>query len=149
MPRPRSPNRDKAFDIWLESLGTKPLKDIATELGATDPQIRKWKNQDKWNNRMNSNVTKRTGAPKENQNAAGNQSDTPIGNTNAEDDMKQEDLPLVLNIKDLMEIMRISRDKAYEFTRRKDFPVIRQGSRIIIPRDAFFKWLNEDALKRD
>ena len=48
MPRQRSPNRDKAYQLWQESGGSLLLKDIAAQLGVSESQIRKWKNQDKW-----------------------------------------------------------------------------------------------------
>lgn len=48
MPRTRSPNRDKAYQLWQESDGAMLLKDIAAQLGVSESQIRKWKNQDKW-----------------------------------------------------------------------------------------------------
>ena len=48
MPRARSPARDKAKELWLESGKKKLLKDIASELGVSEVQIRKWKNQDEW-----------------------------------------------------------------------------------------------------
>lgn len=48
MPRPRSPNRDKAKVLWLESGKSRLLKDIAEELGVSETQVRKWKNQDQW-----------------------------------------------------------------------------------------------------
>lgn len=57
MARARSPNRDKAYKLWKASNGSKPLKDIAAELGVTDMQVRKWKNQDKWSMEGNGNVT--------------------------------------------------------------------------------------------
>lgn len=47
MARVRSPNRDKAKQIYLNSKGSLKLKDIAKELGVKDSQIRKWKSQDK------------------------------------------------------------------------------------------------------
>ncbi|PCN44771.1 hypothetical protein B9C88_08720 [Brevibacillus laterosporus] len=47
------------------------LKDIAEQLGVSDSQIRKWKNQDQWEAKLNSNVTKRVGAPEGNKNAVG------------------------------------------------------------------------------
>jgi uncharacterized protein YjcR len=56
MPRARDPNRDKAYEIWKESKGKKLLKNIAAELGVSDSQIRKWKSQDKWEQK-NGNVT--------------------------------------------------------------------------------------------
>lgn len=57
MPRERSPKRDLAYQLWLESKQKKKLKDIAEELGVSESLVRKWKNQDKWN----SNVTKSKG----------------------------------------------------------------------------------------
>lgn len=86
MPRARSPKRDEAHQMWLASDGKMKLKDIAAELGVSETQVRKWKNQDKWNgnvtNQMNGNVTKRKpGAPKGNKNAVGH--GAPKGNQNA------------------------------------------------------------------
>lgn len=80
MPRARDPNRDKAKELYLESDGKMLLKDIAEQLGKSDSQIRKWKNQDKWDNHLKGNVTnqskgnvtKQSGAPKGNKNAVGN-----------------------------------------------------------------------------
>lgn len=48
LPRSRSPNRDKAKQLYLESDGDIKLKDIADQLGIKDSQVRKWKSQDKW-----------------------------------------------------------------------------------------------------
>lgn len=48
MARPRSPNRDKAFQLWENSGRKRKLKDIAEKLGVSEEQVRKWKNQDKW-----------------------------------------------------------------------------------------------------
>lgn len=88
MPRQRSPKRDMAFRLWLDSGKTKKLKDIAAELEVSESQIRKWKNQDDWNgnvtNKAKSNVTKRRGAPKGNKNATGNDGGAPLKNNNAE-----------------------------------------------------------------
>lgn len=84
MPRARSPKRDEAYRIWLDSGGKKKLKDIASDLGVSETQIRKWKNLDKWNgnvtNQSKGNVTKRKrGGQPGNHNATG-----PPGNKNAE-----------------------------------------------------------------
>lgn len=91
MARQRSPDRDKAKQMWLKSGGKMLLKDIAAALGVGDTQIRKWKNQDSWEadlnsnvtNESNSNVTNRKGAPKGNKNAVGNKGGAPKGNQNA------------------------------------------------------------------
>ena len=72
MARPRNPKRDEAFQMWLDSKGKMLLKDIAEQLELSDTQIRKWKNQDKWDDQFKGNVTKRSrGAPAGNSNAKG------------------------------------------------------------------------------
>lgn len=86
VPRARSPKRDEAMRIWLSSNGQKKLKDIAAELGVSETQIRKWKNQDKWNGNVTKqakgNVTKRKrGGQPGNKNAVGH--GAPQGNQNA------------------------------------------------------------------
>lgn len=66
MARPRSPGRDKARRLWLESGKSRLLKSIAEELQVSEEQVRKWKNQDKWDKvtlpNGNSNVTKQKGS---------------------------------------------------------------------------------------
>lgn len=88
MARPRSPNRDKAFQLWMDSGRKRRLKDIAEELGISEEQVRKWKNQDKWEKvtlpNAKSNVANHKGAPPGNRNAAGNKGGAaPLGNKNA------------------------------------------------------------------
>ncbi|MCK6164042.1 terminase [Bacillus pumilus] len=95
MARPRNPKRDQAFQLWKKSNGTRLLKDIAEELECSQTLIRKWKNQDSWDEKLNGNVTKpkektngnvtkRPGAPKGSKNARGNKGGkAPPGNQNA------------------------------------------------------------------
>ncbi len=63
MPRARSPKRDEAYKMWLDSGKKKKLKDIASDLGVSESQVRKWKNLDQWKgnvtNQSKGNVTKR------------------------------------------------------------------------------------------
>jgi phage terminase small subunit len=58
MPRERSPSRDKAKEMYLNSNGGMKLKDIAAELGVLDTQIRKWKSTDKWDNELKGTLPK-------------------------------------------------------------------------------------------
>lgn len=94
MARKRDPRRDEAKVVWINSKGSKPLKDIATEFGVSDSQIRKWKSIDKWSDDLisnvtikKSNVTNKKGAPKGNKNAVGapgnSRASPPKGNKNA------------------------------------------------------------------
>lgn len=48
MPRARSPERDLAYQLWLDSGKKKKLKEIAAELGVSEDLVSKWKRQDKW-----------------------------------------------------------------------------------------------------
>lgn len=66
MARERSPARAEAEKLYLDSKGTMKLVDIAAKLNLKDSQIRKWKSQDKWDDKLkgalpksNSNVTNR------------------------------------------------------------------------------------------
>ncbi|MDQ0719795.1 uncharacterized protein YjcR [Paenibacillus sp. W4I10] len=90
MARERSPERDKAKLMWLESGRKMMLKDIAAALSVGETQIRKWKSQDGWAAELNSNVTiepisnvTKRGAPKGNKNAFGNRGGAPPGNKRA------------------------------------------------------------------
>lgn len=91
MARPGDPRRDEAFRLWKESDGARLLKDIADELGVTSSTIRKWKANDKWEDKFKGSAPKlnrsaplRSGAPKGNKNAKGNKGGkAPTGNQNA------------------------------------------------------------------
>ena len=61
MPRQRSPNRDKAKTMYIDSKGKMLLKDIAAQLDVKDTQVRKWKSQDKWDEELKGNVTNQKG----------------------------------------------------------------------------------------
>lgn len=89
MPRQRSPKRDLAYRLWLESDKKRKLKDIAAELEVSESQVRKWKNQDNWKgnvtNKVKGNVTKRRGGQPGNKNAVGGAGGAaPLNNNNAE-----------------------------------------------------------------
>ena len=54
-----------------------------------------------------------------------------------------EDLPLMLTVPEVGEALGISRASAYELVHSKDFPSIRIGTRIIVPKDKLIAWINE------
>lgn len=57
MPRQRSPSRDEAKRMYLDSKGKMLLKDIAKAVGKQDTQIRRWKSLDHWDEELKGNVT--------------------------------------------------------------------------------------------
>lgn len=48
---------------------------------------------------------------------------------------------MTLTVSDLQQALGCGRRQAYELVNRQGFPVIRLGKRILIPRDAFLRWL--------
>jgi uncharacterized protein YjcR len=76
--RERSPNREKAFEIYKEHNGKITSKEIAEILNEKLNNINSWRTQDKWSKKFN-----KIGAPYGNANAAGNCSGgAPKGNLN-------------------------------------------------------------------
>ncbi len=52
-----------------------------------------------------------------------------------------EDLPLILDIEHIQNIMGISRAKAYALVHEAGFPLIRNGRLLKVSKRMFFKWL--------
>lgn len=90
MPKSRSPNRDKAFEIYKEHDGTIENRRIAELLQISEKTISGWKCKDAWGNKLNGvlrssirSTPKEKGAQPGNQNAAGHGGTGPPGNKNA------------------------------------------------------------------
>lgn len=88
MARVRSPNRDKAFEIYKESSGNIANREIAKILDISEKTISGWKVKDKWNEKINGvlQTEKRSTPLKRNKGGQpGNKNATgPPGNKNAE-----------------------------------------------------------------
>lgn len=83
MARERSPERDKARQLWLDSDGQMSPKEVAEAVGVKPEQVRKWKSVDRWQAALEEQQPKRKrGGQPGNKNAAG--AGAPIGNKNAE-----------------------------------------------------------------
>jgi predicted DNA-binding transcriptional regulator AlpA len=50
------------------------------------------------------------------------------------------DLPLMLRMTDVREILGVSKPIAYGLVKHPDFPALRFGKAIRVPRDRFFAW---------
>ena len=53
MARERSPNRDKAFELYKESNGEIQNREIANILGISEKTVSGWKVKDKWSSKLN------------------------------------------------------------------------------------------------
>ena len=54
-----------------------------------------------------------------------------------------EDLPLMLNVQMIADVLGISRSKAYELVSSGGFPSLKLGNRIIVPREQFVEWVQK------
>ena len=52
-----------------------------------------------------------------------------------------DDLPLMLSVPDLTEVLGISRAGAYELVKSEGFPTLHIGNRILIPKDELIAWI--------
>ena len=52
-----------------------------------------------------------------------------------------DDLPLMLSVPELTDVLGISRASAYELVKRKDFPALHIGNRIVIPKEELIAWI--------
>jgi predicted DNA-binding transcriptional regulator AlpA len=52
-----------------------------------------------------------------------------------------EELPLVLNAKDVAGYLKISLCCAYQVMRSRTFPVIQIGKRLVVTREHFLEWI--------
>ena len=54
-----------------------------------------------------------------------------------------DELPLMLSVPEVASILSISRAGAYELARSRDFPSMKIGTRIVIPKDKLLLWIDE------
>ena len=59
-----------------------------------------------------------------------------------------DDLPLTLTVMEVAEALRISRAGAYDLVRTEGFPALKIGSRIVIPKEKFIEWMDENTGKQ-
>jgi phage terminase small subunit len=126
MPRQRSPDRDKAFEIYKQHKGSIQNREIARQLDIPEKTISGWKCKDKWDDQLNGVLPKNKrstpkkknphGAPKGNKNATG--SGAPKNNQNAVKHalfakyIPPDTLALMDALKDEDEIERLKRNIA-------------------------------------
>ena len=56
-----------------------------------------------------------------------------------------DDLPLFLNARTVAKVLGVSISSAYELMHEPDFPTLKVGSRLAVPRDAFRQWAERKA----
>ncbi|WP_191400374.1 helix-turn-helix transcriptional regulator [Flavonifractor sp. An306] len=56
-----------------------------------------------------------------------------------------DDLPLFLNVNLVAQVLGVSTSTAYEVMHEPGFPVLRVGSRMVVPKEKFIQWAEEQA----
>ena len=52
-----------------------------------------------------------------------------------------DELPLLLNVKQLADLLGVSDSSVYELIQEDDFPSLRIGERIVIPKEELREWI--------
>ena len=55
------------------------------------------------------------------------------------------DLPLFLNAKLVAQVLGVSISTAYEVMHEPSFPTLRVGSRMVVPKEKFIQWAEEQS----
>ena len=53
-----------------------------------------------------------------------------------------DELPLFLNAATVSKVLGIAPSSSYELMNEKDFPALRIGSRIVVPKEKFCRWVD-------
>ena len=54
-----------------------------------------------------------------------------------------DDLPLFLNAAMVARVLGVAPSSAYELMHGKDFPTLRVGSRMVVPKENFIEWVGQ------
>ena len=54
-----------------------------------------------------------------------------------------DELPLFLNAATVSSVLGVSPASAYELMHEKDFPTLRVGSRMVVPKEKFIEWVEQ------
>ena len=54
-----------------------------------------------------------------------------------------DDLPLFLNASTVAKVLGVSSASTYELMHEQDFPVLKVGNRLIVPKEKFIAWVEQ------
>ena len=55
-----------------------------------------------------------------------------------------EELPLFLNADTVAKVLGVSPSTGYELMHEKNFPALKIGSRIVVPKEKFMRWVEQN-----
>ena len=54
-----------------------------------------------------------------------------------------DELPLFLNVETVAKVLGISPSSGYELMHEDEFPTLKIGNRIVVPKEQFIRWVSE------
>lgn len=54
-----------------------------------------------------------------------------------------DELPLFLNAATVAKVLGVSPSTGYELMHEKDFPILKIGNRMVVPKERFIQWVTE------
>ncbi len=60
-----------------------------------------------------------------------------------------DDLPLFLNAELVSKVLGVSPSSGYELMHEPDFPVLKVGSRMVVPKEKFIQWVERHTAEGD
>ena len=55
-----------------------------------------------------------------------------------------DELPLFLNAKTVAKVLGVSLSSGYELMHQQDFPTLKIGNRIVVPKEKFVQWVERN-----
>ena len=55
-----------------------------------------------------------------------------------------DELPLFLNAETVAKVLGVSPSTGYELLHQRDFPTLKIGNRIVVPKEQFIQWVNQN-----
>ena len=56
-----------------------------------------------------------------------------------------DELPLMLSVQDVADVLGISISGSYELVKEKGFPRLKIGARIVVPKEKFIRWVEDNS----
>ena len=63
--------------------------------------------------------------------------------------MSAEELPMILNVQEVSDLIGLGMSQTYDLIRRIDFPAFKIGNRIFVPRDKFLAWIDNQSAEKE
>jgi len=60
-----------------------------------------------------------------------------------------DELPLILSVSQVAKVLGISRTSTYDLVKKKDFPSITIGSRIVVPKEELILWIKNQVKSKE